>query len=514
MNVRSRAEPRPDGGSWTLLALALPLLFFATGRWIVPVAAWLAPVVLLRFVRTQPALPGLLAGAAVAILAGIFSWRGAIPVPGFLYYVLAATFGLVHFLPFILDRLIARRLENIASTLVFPLAWTSLEWLAARTSPYGTWGAAAYTQTDNLPLMQLLAVTGLPGVGFLIAWFAAIVNGAWERGFEWKRVRDGVLLYAAVLGLVLFAGGLRLALAPPRAPTVRIAGLTARPDDAAWRIMGLLAPHPSETAVTQVRKATRALQDTLLARSEREARAGARVVLWSEINGLVVKEDLEGLVDRGRTLARRARIWLFMALAVATPGAPAYENLLVAVRPDGSVAYRYHKAHPVPGDPETGADPRIPHPVEASFGRIGAAICFDADFPTLIGTAGREAADILLVPSSDWAAIDPIHTRMALCRGIENGCAVVRQTAKGLSAAADHQGRILAATDYFRAADVALVAQVPTHGARTIYARVGDLFAWVALAGLVLVMIMALRPRRREDQGRGAGAPARSSQSR
>ncbi len=45
-------------------------------------------------------------------------------------------------------------------------------------------------------------------------------------------------------------------------------------------------------------------------------------------------------------------------------------------------------------------------------------------------------------------------------------------------------------------------------------AQVGDLFAWVALAGFALVTITALRPRRREGQGRGAGAPARSSQSR
>ena len=35
---------------------------------------------------------------------------------------------------------------------------------------------------------------------------------------------------------------------------------------------------------------------------------------------------------------------------------------------------------------------------------------------------------MILVPASDWRAIDPLHTHMALLRGIESGCSVIRQT--------------------------------------------------------------------------------------
>jgi apolipoprotein N-acyltransferase len=93
--------------------------------------------------------------------------------------------------------------------------------------------------------------------------------------------------------------------------------------------------------------------------------------------------------------------------------------------------------------------------------------------------------------------IDPMHTRMAIFRGIENGFAVVRPTDKGLSVVSDGQGRILAAADYFASADHRIVAQVPTLGTRTFYAAAGDLFAWVcvlALAGLVLLAQGARRP--------------------
>jgi len=115
---------------------------------------------------------------------------------------------------------------------------------------------------------------------------------------------------------------------------------------------------------------------------------------------------------------------------------------------------------------------------------VAAAICFDMDFPDLIRRAGLQRADLILAPSSDWREIDPVHTRMALFRGIENGCSVVRQTNKGLSAAADWQGRVLARGDFFQARRHVMVAQVPTRGTSTIYSKVRDLFAYLCIGAL------------------------------
>lgn len=491
MDRRFANAPQRDTFSWAWLGLALPLLFFAGGRFVIPIAAWLAPAFLLRFVRTRRPAGGLLVAFAATVVVFLPAWTGMIPVPSTLYAAIVAVFAALYALPFAIDRLIAPRLPGLLATLVLPVAWASTEWINSVFNPYGSWGAVAYTQFDNLPLLQLLSITGLWGIAFLIGWFAAIVNWAWERQFEWKRVQGGVLLYAAVAALVLLFGGLRLAAFPPRAPTVRIAALTVRPSAAAQKSSSLLEPGAAHADLKPVLLATRALHDTLLERTQREARAGARIVVWSEANGIVVKQDEAGLILRGRELARREKIWLLMALATATPGNPLYENQLIAVRPDGSVAFRYHKARPVPGDRETGADKRIPTPVESRYGRLAGAICFDMDFPPLIRTVGREGADILFVPSSDWAAIDPVHTRMALFRGIENGCAVVRQTNKGLSAAADAQGRVLASSDFFDTADHVMMAQVPTHGVRTLYSRIGDLFAWLCCGALIALAVLA-----------------------
>ena len=131
--------------------------------------------------------------------------------------------------------------------------------------------------------------------------------------------------------------------------------------------------------------------------------------------------------------------------------------------------------------------------VETSHGRIATAICFDLDFPQLVRQTGRAGADIVLAPSSDWRAIDPIHTRMATFRAIENGAAVLRQTKRGLSIAVDHAGRVLAEVDYFRSEDHVMVAVVPTRGVTTIYSKVGDVFAWLCLVALTALLGVAVR---------------------
>jgi apolipoprotein N-acyltransferase len=62
----------------------------------------------------------------------------------------------------------------------------------------GQLGSIPYTQSGNLPLIQLLSLTGLWGITFLIGWFAAVVNWTWEHGISGPRHRHPALLFAGV----------------------------------------------------------------------------------------------------------------------------------------------------------------------------------------------------------------------------------------------------------------------------------------------------------------------------
>ena len=93
-------------------------------------------------------------------------------------------------------------------------------------NPFGTAGSVAYSQYANLPLLQLVSVTGIWGLTFLVSWLAPVVNELWERGLSPRAARVvAAVLFVAALCAALVFGGIRLAFPGPDAATVRVAAL-------------------------------------------------------------------------------------------------------------------------------------------------------------------------------------------------------------------------------------------------------------------------------------------------
>jgi apolipoprotein N-acyltransferase len=494
------AERRERGGSrsWVWLAIAVALLLFANGANNIPLAAWLAPVFLLRFVRSQSYKVGLPVAYLLLTTEFAFQFRGMVPIPGIGYYIFLVVWGVPLVVPYIVDRALAHRLSGLTATLVFPTAWAATEYVLSK-GPYATWGSAAYSQYGNLPLLQLLAVTGLWGVTFLIGWFAAVCNLLWEQGLDSKPARRVAWLCFGVIAIVMLSGGARLALFPPSSASVRVASISTRKvgpelgDDVAGR---MFADKATSEDMPMIRRWAAAKDEDLLWRAEREMQAGAKIVFWGEANAIVTKEDEAAFVARGAELAAKYHAYLGMAVGVWNRGkVRPFENKLVLIEPNGQVAWEYNKARPVPGpeaEHQVSGDGKL-RALDTPYGRVSSVICFDGDFPQLLAQAGALGADVVLDPSNDWRAIDPWHTQMVSFRAIEQGFNLIRQTSQGLSAAFDYQGRRLAAMDHYQTADYAMISQVPTGGVKTIYSRLGDWFAWLCVAGLVVLMIVSWR---------------------
>ncbi|HEY3269665.1 MAG TPA: nitrilase-related carbon-nitrogen hydrolase [Geothrix sp.] len=486
--------------TWLLPAMAGVLLLIANGRNTVPLAAWLAPVFLLRFTRGGRAWARLLTAFSMLFFTWLFQFRGAVPAPRPIVIAVAVVFSLALLVPYLVDRALAPKLHAGWATLVFPAAWAGAEHLTSVTSPYGSWGSMAYSQYGDLPLVQLVSVTGLPGITFLMGWFASTVNLAWVRNWSWPDIRKPFALLAGTFTAVFIGGGVRLAFFPPNSSTVKLVSISrkdfasAPPKDLELR---LVRNQPlTDAEVDLLRGFARVDTDDLLARSERASDAGAKIVFWSETAGDVFKEDEAALITRAQELASRKQIYLGLALGTWRRGfVKPLENKIVLIAPDGRIAYEYWKAHPVPGSEEKMSS-LLDGMVKTSlspYGRLGSVICFDLDFPQLLAQAGRMKTDILLAPSNDWLAIDPLHTRMATFRAVEQGFNLVRQVHTGMSMAVDYQGRVLAQMDDFGSPDREMTAYVPTHGVRTVYSRIGDAFAWVCLLGLAILPFAARR---------------------
>jgi hypothetical protein len=100
----------------------------------IPPLTWLALTLLLRASRSMPALPGLFYMWLALLVALGFGNRGIIPAPGVVYLAILAFAAIGVTFPFALDRLLAPRLGSVGLTLVFPVAWVAVEFLASRFS--------------------------------------------------------------------------------------------------------------------------------------------------------------------------------------------------------------------------------------------------------------------------------------------------------------------------------------------------------------------------------------------
>ncbi len=471
------------------LAVAAVLLAFSNGRWILPAAAWLGPLFMLRFVETTRPLPGLALALTTSFLLWSFSWQAMIPAPGLLYFMVTAIYAVVYFLPYVAHRFLAARSSAFASSLVFPTAWVSVDLLFQRfVSPYGSWTSLAYSQLDATPLTQLASLTGTFGIVFLMTWFAATVAWLWRCGFGLRPLRLAALAYGIPLLLAIAFGAVRLQSIQPQGDPLRVAAIMPSPELETAFFKALLqyqSPgRADDAALEAMTEAAQRVIDDLQARTRRAVDEGARLIAWSETAARLTPDRVPALLEEGRRLVDAHGIVLILGFGSWDPAAsPPLTNELAIIRPDDPVVTRFHKARPIVGSEASVVDKGNPEVaiVDLADFRLAAAICHDFDFPDLILGAGRGAAELMVAPSADWPEIAGMHARMARLRAVENGATLMRPTAGGLTIAVDPAGREASWTD---AGGVLFTELVPAR-VPTVYAVVGDLFAWLCVAAFL-----------------------------
>jgi apolipoprotein N-acyltransferase len=193
-------------GAPLLLLLAGGLMTgFSTGRWLAPLAAWIGPALIMRYARDHPVRRGypiVIVSLMAAVAIGF--WQVWPPLES---TAIAVGYGFLLSLPYLADRLAAPWLPGVSSTMVYPLAATTLEAINNHVNPLGAWGMTGFSQYGVLPLMQRTSVTGMLGITFLMGWFAAVANWAWERRTEAAGFRRGLVAFGARTGRLLRCDG-------------------------------------------------------------------------------------------------------------------------------------------------------------------------------------------------------------------------------------------------------------------------------------------------------------------
>lgn len=493
--------------SFLLLITVFISLLLISPKWNIGIFAFIAFAAILRFFRNAKWWQAIILTWFVTVSATFIANLGVMPFPPPIMIrviVIGSTWQLI---PFLLDKLLFKRLPGVLSTFIFPAAVLAMNIF---NGSEGTFGHIAYTMVDFNALMQITSVTGIWGVAFLIYWFAAVINQIIDCNDNVLLVKRLAITYSLVFSLAVLFGFARLYtgnISLKNAPTTRLAAITTENSD--WIVKAHLAmtgenlilpkkldQTSREVAIFQsslgafmtdhnnpkfdsVQIALGELTDEIFKSCKKAVDEGAQAILLSEAVIFTFADKEAPIIDRAKSFARNNQVYLFFAIATIYPekmmfNQPFIGNKVLSIDPNGEILRTYYKNSPVDY-----VEPSIPgdgviHVVKTPHGNLSPIICYDADFPKMLRQTGNNGTDIIMVATADWYSISPYHSEIGKVRSIENGVSMVKAVSKGLSIAADPYGRILNKDDYYKDTDHVMITDVPVKPVKTIYSKYGD----------------------------------------
>jgi apolipoprotein N-acyltransferase len=375
-----------------------------------------------------------------------------------------------------------------------PAAWVSMEYLRGILIGGFPWIPLGNTMVTLLPIAQLASVGGVYGLTVLVA----LLNTGFALGAISSGRRRAVAIGSMVLLITAVStwGGMRL----------RSNTLTTGTPIKVGLIQGNIA---------QVDKWNPARADMILDRymelSRQAVEKGAQFVIWPESSTpFNFDEDPAGNVIR--RMVRDLRVPLLLGSDEIEPGdPPKYYNAGFMLDPAGATAAVYRKMHLVPFgeyvpfqtllffvgplvDAVAAFSPgtRVTMlPVEGHM--VSTAICYEVTYPAQARQAVHNGSEMLTTITNDaWYGTSSApfqHFEMASMRAIEQGRYLVRSANTGISGIVDPYGRVVVRTTLFET--VAVVGEARFVQARTVYATIGDLAAYVSAAIVALALVLA-----------------------
>ncbi|MFZ1807140.1 MAG: nitrilase-related carbon-nitrogen hydrolase [Cyclobacteriaceae bacterium] len=442
----------------------------------IEVMAWVSSVPFLIYLSLTQGWKSRLTFFLALVLAWSFVVTKIIsdPIPLVLVFLYSIPISLFH-LP---GYLIWSKFKNQKYALfLFPVIMIIMEWIQYTFTPLASWGVAAYTMHDNVSLIQTVSLFGLAGLSFLIYWVnVSIANIIIKRKISIPTFQLPLIM----LFLFIFFGSIRYDMSKANgSDTITVAAVGTDSEAS-----GL--PLPTKVRTEQTKTA-------LFKRTRTAAEGGAKIISWNEAAIFIMPEDEKEWINSIKELAAELNITLVASYVSPISQSPLrYENKYQFIDSSGNITHTYLKHQPVPGEPAVqGKSPLKVADIKGT--KVAAAICYDYDFPYLAKGYGELGADMVILPSSDWRGIDPVHTEMAAFRAVEQGHSVLRSTRFGLSAAITPYGEMVSQMSSFDVNDKIMYSQLPTKGVTTLYSVIQDSFVYLCIGFLLSFMAIASR---------------------
>ena len=453
------------------LAAGLPLYWVLGPQPLGPLA-WCAPLpvlwLALRSSRRDAAWMTFL--ATVLGLSSNFSYfRLLMPLPAVLAVITVK--ALLWLLVVLATRRLVLRYRASWTVLAYPVLWVAIDTLMAALLPDGNWGSLAYSQADNVAILQVAALAGVPGLLFLLCLAPSALALLLAGGRAYAPAAGATLLLLAAA----FGGGAWRVHGAPAA-SGPLAGLVAIDD-----FIGPATPPARAQAVW----------DQYARHVVQLAGQGARLVLLPEKIAVLAPAQADAVRQRFQALARSTGAWI--TLGIGVQDLDGRRNLAWLFAPDGAAPVSYQKHHLAP--PERDFLAGSAYAVQPVAGQaMGLAICKDMHFAPLGQAYGAAGVQAMLVPAWDFQLDGWMGARMTVVRGVENGYAVLRAAREGVLTVSDAYGRVLAERASSAMPGSTLLAPLPAHPSVATWAGwLGPLFGWLCVALGVMLLCAGRR---------------------
>ncbi|GBB93832.1 hypothetical protein RclHR1_02240004 [Rhizophagus clarus] len=448
--------------------------------------------------------------------------------------------SLIILIPYIFDKIAQSKFssDGWARIMIFPCVWTGIWTIFLFSWPLGDWGNYAFVLLNYEEITQLASFAGLGGINFILSWSGSIgsdiityhvtknQNSSAATSSTGSIVIDdptsiednstdtvlrmspsrpqrksltlptfinSLSIYFFVLFLVITYGSIRLN--TNFVPFYQKSIKDAFPQELVN--FGCVLGNSN----TQIDDYISYVNLT-----EKLAISGNKIILWSEaIAGILNEQDLNSLFGSIKNISVTYNVYVGFTYVDVTSFKAIY-NKQVVINNKGDVVINYKKSNLVPFV-ETNFISKGNNKLQTfqseDFGIIGSAICFDFDFPKLIGQASSKKVNLMLDSSNTWVSpVGMLHARMNTLRSIENGFTTFRCNSDGISGIWNQYGQPL---HYIPTANTSTTSfQVPINmvknRVKTVYSVFGETFGWICVSSIGIYLIVIIIAIKGSDQ--------------
>ncbi|RGB37674.1 carbon-nitrogen hydrolase [Rhizophagus diaphanus] len=428
-------------------------------------------------------------------------------------YGMGLVIGFALLIPYIFDRIAQHRLssDGWARVMVFPCIWTGMSTILLFASPLGDIVDYAFTFLNYDEIMQFTSFAGLGGINFMLAWWGTVgcdlishrnskPSTIDNRSSTEDNNSDIILkmppthptrklstlptfinsfsIYLFVLFLVLSYGSVRLS--TNYVPFYQQKIESTFPEELIN--VGCVLRQENILEVNYYVELTREL-----------AASGNKIILWSEgLSDINSAENLTLLYNSIQNISTSyGAIIGFTYIDYTTQNS---YNKQVVFDNKGAMVVNYNKTHLVPvleNDFVKGDDKLQTFQSEV-FGNVGAAICYDFNFPILIGQASSKNVNLMLDSGNTWGIVAVPKARINIIRSIENGFATFRCYSYGISGVWNQFGQPLHYAPTVNTPKTSF--QVPIsmlkNRVKTVYSVFGETLGWICVGSIGIITIL------------------------